>query len=30
MFVLVTDVKFVDDPEAISENLVYVEFVFDI
>jgi len=27
MFVLITDVKFVDDPEATSENLLYVEFV---
>jgi len=29
MFVLVTDVKFVDGPEDISENLLYVEFVFE-
>jgi len=29
MFVLVTDVRFVDGPEAISENLLYVESVFE-
>jgi len=27
MFVLITDVKFVEGPEATLENLLYVEFV---